>query len=49
VPKPFSTVAVVLGEPLVVGGTSDDVIEEARRRLEERLKQNEARALELLR
>ena len=48
VPKPFSTVAGVLGEPLVVGGTSDSAVEEARQQLVERLKQNEARASHML-
>ena len=49
VPKPFSTVAVVLGEPLFVGGTSRSAVqEELRQKLEDRLKQNEARAYEML-
>lgn len=48
VPKLFSTVAGVLGEPLVVGGTSDSAVEEARQQLVERLKQNEARASHML-
>ena len=48
VPKPFSTVAIVLGEPFAVDGTSANALEEARRTLEERLKQNEARARQLL-
>ena len=48
VPMPFSTVAIVLGEPLVVSDTSDGVVEASGRRLEEVLKQNEARAFELL-
>lgn len=48
VPKPFSTVAVVMGEPLVVRGTSDSAVEEGRQRLEEALEQNEARASQML-
>jgi lysophospholipid acyltransferase (LPLAT)-like uncharacterized protein len=48
IPKPFATVALVVGEPFDVprdGG--DDGIEGARRELEARLKGLEARALEL--
>jgi lysophospholipid acyltransferase (LPLAT)-like uncharacterized protein len=46
IPKPFSTVAVAVGEPLVVPGDArDDQIEAARRRLEEQLQQLETRAL----
>ncbi len=48
IPKPFSTVALVVGEPFVVPqDADDDGIEGARRRLEEQLQQLEARALEL--
>jgi lysophospholipid acyltransferase (LPLAT)-like uncharacterized protein len=48
VPKPFSTVAVVLGEPMVVNGTTDGAVDAGCRELVERLKQNEARAAHML-
>jgi len=45
IPKPFSTVALVVGEPFTVPtDADDDEIEGARRRLEEQLQQLEARA-----
>lgn len=37
VPKPFSTVAIAIGEPLQANGTADGEIETARRDLESRL------------
>ena len=37
IPKPFSTVAVAIGEPFDVHGTSDATVEDARRTLEGRL------------
>lgn len=49
IPKPFATVALVIGEPFhVPAGADEGTIEEARRMLEERLKGLEARALKLL-
>ena len=48
IPKPFSTVSLVVGEPFVVPpDADDDVIEAARRRLEEQLQGLEARAIDL--
>ena len=49
VPKPFSTVAVAIGPPLAVAATSDEVVEAARRELEEHLGRLEQRCRELLR
>jgi len=49
IPKPFSTVALVVGEPLSVpAGQSEDESEATRRELERRLQSLEARALALL-
>jgi len=49
IPKPFSTVALVVGEPLpVASGLSDDQLEAVRVDLESRLRALEARALQLL-
>jgi lysophospholipid acyltransferase (LPLAT)-like uncharacterized protein len=49
IPKPFSTVALVVGEPFHVPGNADEVvIEAARGELEKRLWQLEVRALELV-
>jgi hypothetical protein len=49
IPKPFATVALVVGEPFAVPADADDRgIETARRRLEEHLRQLETRALELV-
>ena len=49
IPKPFSTVALVVGEPFEVAAEADDAgIEQARRLLEERLRGLERRALALL-
>jgi lysophospholipid acyltransferase (LPLAT)-like uncharacterized protein len=48
IPKPFTTVALVVGEPFHVAADADDAaIEAARKDLEARLKVLEARALEL--
>ena len=48
IPKPFSTVSLVVGEPFVVPpDADDDGIEAARRRLEEQLQGLEARAIDL--
>ena len=49
VPKPFSTVAISLGEPLHVQGTDENELEAARLRLESALASCEQRALSLLR
>lgn len=50
IPKPFSTVSVVIGEPFYVASDADEnAIEGARQRLEGRLKALEPRALALLR
>jgi lysophospholipid acyltransferase (LPLAT)-like uncharacterized protein len=49
IPKPFSTVALVVGEPFVVpSSASDEEIERARAGLDERLHALEARAIVLL-
>jgi lysophospholipid acyltransferase (LPLAT)-like uncharacterized protein len=49
VPKPFATVALVVGEPFTVPGDADDeAIERARVMLEERLRSLETRALQTL-
>ena len=49
IPKPFATVALVVGEPFdVPTGADDDGIEAARRMLEERLGALEARARAML-
>src|SRR5262249_32481427 len=37
IPKPFSRVAVVIGEPMHVNGTEDDAVERARTELERAL------------
>jgi hypothetical protein len=49
IPKPFSTVAIAMGEPFDVPGDADEAgIEHARLQLEARLKNLEARARALL-
>ena len=49
IPKPFSTVALVMGEPLEVpADAADDQLESARIELEKRLENLETRALEKL-
>jgi hypothetical protein len=49
IPKPFSTVALAVGEPMdVMSDASEDVLEEARLNLERRLAALEARARQLL-
>jgi lysophospholipid acyltransferase (LPLAT)-like uncharacterized protein len=49
IPKPFSTVAIAMGEPFHVDADTDDAgLERARINLEERLRTLEARALNLL-
>lgn len=49
IPKPFATVALAVGEPFDVPPDADDgAIEEARLKLEERLKALEQRALNML-
>jgi hypothetical protein len=50
VPKPFSTVALVVGEPMeVAADTTDEQLESARQNLEQRLRCLEDRALEMVR
>jgi lysophospholipid acyltransferase (LPLAT)-like uncharacterized protein len=48
VPKPFSTVASVIGKPVIVADTTEAAIETGREMLDETLKQNEARARQIL-
>jgi lysophospholipid acyltransferase (LPLAT)-like uncharacterized protein len=49
VPKPFSTVALVIGEPLdVAADATDEQLESARRELEGRLQMLESRARQML-
>ena len=49
IPKPFSTVAIAMGEPFQVASDADEgALERARLMLEERLKMLETRALQLL-
>src|SRR5689334_10323172 len=50
IPKPWSTVAIAIGEPLEIArGGDEQAIEAGRLALEERLRALEARALQLLR
>ena len=50
IPKPFSTIALVIGEPLDVPvDTTDEQLESARQELERRLQALEQRTLQLLR
>jgi lysophospholipid acyltransferase (LPLAT)-like uncharacterized protein len=50
IPKPWSTVAIAIGEPLDIGRSDDErAIETGRLALEERLRTLEVRALHLLR
>jgi len=50
IPKPFSTIALVVGEPLdVPADTTDEQLESARQELERRLQALEQRTLQLLR
>jgi lysophospholipid acyltransferase (LPLAT)-like uncharacterized protein len=48
VPRPFSRVGMAIGEPIYVSGTSDEIVEAARVRLESALKGLEAHALDIL-
>ena len=48
IPKPFSHVAIVVGEPFVVSGIADEVQTFSRSDLLKRLEQLEGRALELV-
>lgn len=48
IPKPFSTVAIAIGDPFEVHGTSDDLIEANRIELERRLSLVEERSLQML-
>jgi len=48
VPKPFSRVAVVIGQPIEVAGTEDEPVERARQEIERALRDLEARACRVL-
>jgi lysophospholipid acyltransferase (LPLAT)-like uncharacterized protein len=48
IPKPFSRVAIAIGEPMSVTGTDESVIEAIRLALESKLQQLEARARAML-
>ena len=48
VPKPFTTVSLVIGEPLTVSDTTEKTLESASASLEERLRETEARARQIL-
>jgi hypothetical protein len=48
VPKPFSTVAVAIGEPMFVQGTDEGVVESARTELGRALESLESRARRVL-
>jgi hypothetical protein len=48
IPKPFSQGALVIGEPMFVSDTTEGVMDAARVRLEESLKESEARARQIL-
>jgi lysophospholipid acyltransferase (LPLAT)-like uncharacterized protein len=48
VPKPFSTTAIAIGEPMTVAGTTEDIVEQARQDLERRLGLLEIKCREML-
>ena len=48
VPKPFSTTAIAIGDPMTVTGTAEDAVEQARQDLERRLGLLETRCREML-
>jgi lysophospholipid acyltransferase (LPLAT)-like uncharacterized protein len=48
VPRPFSTVAIVIGEPVAVAATSEDAVARGSSDLMAALKNNETRALQML-
>lgn len=48
VPKPFSRVAVAIGEPIIVSDTSEASVEAGRRRIEAALEGSRARAADIL-
>ena len=48
IPKPFSTIAVAIGEPMDVSGTDSPAVEAARAALEDRLRTLERRAAGML-
>ena len=48
IPKPFSRVAVAIGDPFQVAGTDDEAVERNRRELEDRLAALERRCMALL-
>lgn len=49
IPKPFSTLAIAIGPPVSVVGTTDAVVEAGRRELEAALRHLETRTLDMLR
>ena len=49
IPKPFSTVAMVIGEPIAVSSTEDQVLSATIVKVDDALRACEARALQLLR
>ena len=48
VPKPFSTTAIAIGEPMTVAGTGEPVVEQARQDLERRLGRLETKCRQML-
>jgi lysophospholipid acyltransferase (LPLAT)-like uncharacterized protein len=48
IPKPFSRLAIAIGDPMTVAGTADDVVEAARVALEEVLRRLEKRTTLML-
>jgi lysophospholipid acyltransferase (LPLAT)-like uncharacterized protein len=44
IPKAFARLRVAIGEPIVIGGTSDDQVEQGRKNIERALEELEARA-----
>ena len=48
IPKPFSTVALVIGEPIAVGSTDEEVLKDTIERLGQALNALEVRALAVL-
>lgn len=49
IPKPFSTLAIAIGLPVSVAGTTDAAVEAGRRQLEAALQHLETRTLDMLR
>ena len=48
IPKPFATTAIAIGEPMTVAGTTEEIVEGARRDLERRLGLLEVKCREML-